>query len=515
MQFIQGKDRDQSVLFPQTLNQAIAQDNEVRVIDAFINSINPTEFGFKVKTTFEGRPSFDPKDLLKLFVYGYLNRIRSSRVLEKECYRNIEVMWLLKDLAPDHNTISNFRRDNPAAIKKLFRYTVSIARNFDLIGGALVAGDSTKLRAQNSKKNNFNPSKLEKHLAYIDAKLDEYTEALSDADGDTKAQEEIEKNIAKHSRQRSKYVGIQKELTATGDTQISTSDPDARQMITRNNITEVAYNVQTVVDAKHCIPIEYKVTNQNDSKAMGDMVERTTEILGSTDFVALYDKGFHTGSEFKTVFDLGVDVLVAIPEVASNAPDVKFNVSEFVYNIEDDTFTCPAHRVLTSNGNWYKKDRGKSINMMKQYKTTHCKDCQFRAQCTTNPKGRIIERSEFADYIELNRLNVEQEKELYRRRQAIVEHPYGTIKRQWGFDHIMTKRTMKRAASDVGFIFVAYNFRRILTIVGKKVFKELMDKLVFDFLQYIYPHKPIQAILSTSLFANNYLNYFHRLRQIA
>ena len=515
MQFIQGKDRDQSVLFPQTLNQIIDAEHEVRVIDAFINSIQIEDYNFKVKSSFEGRPSYNPKDLLKLFIYGYLNRIRSSRALEKECYRNIEVMWLLKDLAPDHNTISNFRRDNPVAIKKLFRYTVSIAKNFDLIGGALVAGDSTKLRAQNSKKNNFNPSKLEKHIAYIDSKLDEYTEALSDADGDNKTQAEIEKNIAKHSKQRGKYVNMLKELEASGDTQISTSDPDSRQMITRNNITEVAYNVQTVVDAKHCIPIEYKVTNQNDSKAMGDMVERTTEILESTDFVALYDKGYHTGSEFKTAFDLGVDVLVAIPEVASNAPDIKFNISEFVYNKENDTFTCPAHQILTSNGNWYKKDRGKSINMMKQYKTSQCKDCQFRTQCTTNPKGRIIERSEFADYIDLNRINVEQEKEFYRRRQAIVEHPYGTIKRQWGFDHIMTKRTLKRAAADVGFIMVAYNFRRILNIVGKKVFKELMEKLAFYLMAFINPYKFIQAILSHPIFSKNIPNYFSSLRRIA
>ena len=515
MQFIQGKDRDQSVLFPQTLNQIIDADHEVRVIDAFINSIKIEDYNFKIKSSFEGRPAYNPKDLLKLFLYGYLNRIRSSRALEKECYRNIEVMWLLKDLAPDHNTISNFRRDNPVAIKKLFRYTVSIAKNFDLIGGALVAGDSTKLRAQNSKKNNYNPKKLDKHIAYIDAKLDEYTDALSDADGDTRAQAEIEKSIAKHSKHRGKYVSMQKELEASGDTQISTSDPDARQMITRNNITEVAYNVQTVVDAKHCIPIEYKVTNQNDSKAMGNMVERTVEVLDSTDFVALYDKGYYTGSEFKTAFDLGVDVMVAIPEVASNAPDIKFNVSEFVYNKEEDFFTCPAHQILTSNGNWYKKDRGKSINMMKQYKTSQCKECPFRKQCTTNPKGRVIERSEFAEYIDLNRLNIEQEKEIYRRRQAIVEHPYGTIKRQWGFDHIMTKRTMKRAAADVGFIFVAYNFRRILNIVGKKVFNELMEKLAFYFHICLNLYKLNTSILSNPIFANNYSNYFSSLRYIA
>jgi hypothetical protein len=248
---------------------------------------------------------------------------------------------------------------------------------------------------------------------------------------------------------------------------------------------------------------------------MGDMVERTTEILESTDFVALYDKGYHTGSEFKTAFDLGVDVLVAIPEVASNAPDVKFNVSEFVYNKQEDVFTCPAHQTLTSNGNWYKKDRGKSINMVKQYKTSQCKECPFRTQCTTNPKGRIIERSEFADYIDLNRLNVEQEKDFYRRRQAIVEHPYGTIKRQWGFDHIMTKRTLKRAAADVGFIFVAYNFRRILNIVGKKVFQELMKKLAFHFLHLFNPYKLNQSLLSHPIFAKINPNYFSSIRQIA
>src|ERR1039457_2619667 len=203
MQYIEGKNRTQSILFPQSLDQIISSDNEIRIIDLFVESIQLEDFHFVMKTTKEGRPAYHPKDLLKLFVYGYLNHIRSSRQLEKECRRNIELMWLMKELAPDHNTISNFRRDNPDAIKNLFRYTVSIARNFNLIGGALVAGDSTKLRAQNSKKNNFNPAKLEKHIAYIDSKLDEYTEALCEADGDNKQQEEIEKKIAKHRDRKS------------------------------------------------------------------------------------------------------------------------------------------------------------------------------------------------------------------------------------------------------------------------------------------------------------------------
>src|SRR4249919_3298837 len=197
MHYIQGQNREQSVLFPQSLDQVVSADNEVRIIDLFVESISIIDFKFVIKTSAEGRPAYHPKDLLKLFVYGYLNHIRSSRQLEKECHRNIELMWLMKQLAPDHNTISNFRRDNEKAIRKVFRYTVSIAKQFDLIGGKLVAGDSTKLRAQNSKKNNFNEAKIERHIAYIDAKLDEYNKALTEADEDNK--QIIEEEIKKQS----------------------------------------------------------------------------------------------------------------------------------------------------------------------------------------------------------------------------------------------------------------------------------------------------------------------------
>lgn len=226
MQFIQGNNRKQSILFPESLEEIVDQNNEVRIIDLFVESIDVSDFKFLIKKTFEGRPAYHPKDLLKLYVYGYLNSIRSSRVLEKECKRNIEVMWLMKQLVPDHNTISNFRRDNEKAIRKVFRYTVSIAKNFDLIGGTLVAGDSTKLRAQNSKKNNFTPKKIEKHIAYIDAKLDEYNQALATADHDNKTI--IEQEIIKHTTRKENYVAMQKYLDETGEVQISTSDPESR-----------------------------------------------------------------------------------------------------------------------------------------------------------------------------------------------------------------------------------------------------------------------------------------------
>ena len=509
MQFIQGKIRTQSILFPESLDQIIDQNNEVRIIDLFVESINPTDFKFVIKTSIEGRPCYNPKDLLKLFVYGYLNQIRSSRALEKECKRNIELMWLMKELAPDHNTISNFRKENEKAIRKVFRYTVSIAKQFDLIGGKLVAGDSTKLRAQNSKKNNFNARKIERHLAYIDNKLNEYNIAIELADDENKKLIQLE--ILKQNRRKRQYQNYTAILEQTGEVQISTSDPDSRQLITRNNITEVAYNIQTVVDAKHNLPIDYKVTNENDSKAMGAMLRRTKIILNSTDFTALYDKGYHTGSEIKTAVDLGIHIMVAIPEVASNAPDTAYNVANFKYDKVNDTYTCPQAQVLTTNGSWYKKNRGKSFTQMKHYKTKACSTCLVKDLCTKNKDGRLIERSEHAPFIEQNKLNIEANPTLYKKRQAIVEHPYGILKRQWGFYYIMTKKTKKHASADVGLMFTAYNLRRIMNIVDRNVFKKFLEELGFLFFEKTTSPNKNKIIRMVPIFEESKTNYFFRV----
>lgn len=494
MQYIQGKNREQSVLFPQSLDQIISADNEVRIIDLFAESINLADFKFVTKTATEGRPAYNPKDLLKLFVYGYLNSIRSSRVLEKECHRNVEVMWLMKQLAPDHNTISNFRRDNQKAIRQVFRHTVSIATQFNLIGGKLIAGDSTKLRAQNSKKNNFNESKIEQHLVYIDNKLNEYNKALETADNENK--EIIQAEIDKQNNRKDFYNNLSNTLDQNGDTQISITDPDSRQMITRNNITEVAYNVQTIVDAKHCLPIDYKVTNENDSKAMGGMLRRTKTILKTTDFTALYDKGYHTGSEIKKAIEMGVNIMVAVPGVASFAPDEQYNFDKFIYNQHDDTYTCPQKQTLTTNGNWYQKSKQRYIYFIKQYKTNACKNCPALAQCTKNKKGRMVERSEYQPYIEQNKKNIEANKETYKKRQAIVEHPYGIIKRQWGFYYITTKKGLKRASADVGLMFIAFNMRRLMNIIGKNEFKRFLQELVTSFFRKTDLPNAIRTLLS-------------------
>lgn len=501
MKFINGTNRNQLPLFASSIDDAIAQDNEIRLIDLFVDSIKLPDFGFTFDFVENGRPAYHPSDLLKLFIYGYLNRMRSSRTLEKECSRNIELIWLLKGLVPDHNTIANFRKDNPKAIARVFRATVKLAAHFELIGGALVAGDSTKLRAQNSKKNNFNPNKIERHIAYIDAKLEEYNSALAKEDGDVLEKKSIAKKIQKHTIQKQKYIGYQNTIDATGVTQISTSDPDSRQIMTRNNISEVAYTVQTTVDALHNIPIDFKVTNENDSKAMGGMLRRAKNILGHNNFTAIYDKGYHTGSEFDYANRLGIDVLVAIPGVSAHAPDLAFDVEHFKYNITTDSYTCPANETLTTNGNWYAKKNGKSITQMKHYKTTACLTCELYKKCTKNAKGRLIERSQYAHLIYENKVRIDNNYETYRKRQAIVEHPYGVIKRQWDFYYIMTKKTIKHASADVGLIFSAYNLRRIFNLIDQNLLKQYLKVLALYFgtlkaifkafcaLFYFYYHK--------------------------
>ena len=471
MKYIKGQNRAQITLFPVSLDDAVNAGNEVRLIDLFVDSLKLQEFGFKVEFVENGRPAYHPADLLKLYIYGYLNKMRSSRDLEKECHRNIEVMWLLKCLKPDHNTISNFRRDNPKAIKKVFRETVRIAKYFNLIGGTLVAGDSTKLRAQNSKKNNFNQKKIDRHLEYIENKLAEYNKALAESDGDEK--EEIQKEIKKQNQRKDGYKKIEQQLKESGQSQVSTSDPESRQLITRNNITEIAYNAQTTVDDKHYLPIDYKVTNTNDYKAMGGMLRRAKTILRSNDFTSLYDKGYHTGSEFKIADDLGIDVMVAVPTVAANAPTQKYNVENFVFDVINDCYTCPQGELMTTNGRWHQA----KTYRFKRYTTTACKTCPAKAECSKAICGKAIQRSEFQEYVDRNKNRIKENKQLYRKRQQIVEHPYGTIKRQWGFSYIITKKYIERAEADFGFIMVAYNLRRIINIVGMQELGKYLESI--------------------------------------
>lgn len=465
MEYQKGEARDQLSLYTTCLDDMVPEDNSVRLIDQFVGLLDMEKLGFAPMAA-QGRPPYDPADLLKLYIYGYMNRMRSSRQLEKECQRNLEVIWLLKNLKPDHNTIARFRKANPGAIRRVFRKSVELARNFNLIGGELIAGDSTKLRAQNSKKNNYNKKKVRRHLEYIDKKLAEHNEALAEADGDEK--QELQKEISHRKQQRKKYEKLEEQLEqdkSSENPQLSTSDPDSRHQIVRGSITEVSYTAQTSVDAKNKLFIDYKITNQNDKKAMGMMLRRAKSILRTNSFTALYDKGYHTGSELCTADQLGISTLVAIPAIgrASQAPDPGYNAENFIYDKKTDTYTCPEGQALTSNQTKYKARN----YTFKQYKTKACKSCPVRSLCTTSrANGKIIQRTEYAENIESNAKRVAESRELYKRRQALVEHPFGTIKRQWGFDHIIMKKGIKPAAADFGLIALAYNLKRIFRLMG-------------------------------------------------
>ena len=339
----------------------------------------------------------------------------------------------------------------------------------------------------NSKKNNFNQAKIDRHIAYIDNKLEEYTRALAENDGDNK--QIIQDEIKKQQERKDNYKKLEKQLQESGEKQISISDPESRQIMVRNNITEVAYNVQTTVDSKNNIPIDYKVTNENDSKAMGNMVQRAKSILRTNEFTVLYDKGFHTGSELKTAQNLGIETIVAIPGIpsTSQAPNHDYNYEHFGYDEEADTYTCPQGQTLRTNGSWYKElTSSGNIILFKQYKTKACKLCPALQECTRSKTARLIHRNEFAEYYEANRKAYQEKEHLYKRRQTIVEHPFGTMKRQWGFSYILTKKGIGRASSDVGFMFIAYNLRRIGNILTHDRLREYLRILVSLFLYKIH-----------------------------
>ena len=470
MEYIQGNDRSQIVLISSCLEEMISEDNPVRIIDLFVDSCNLEELGFSnSKLGHEGRPPYHPGDLLKLFIYGYLNRIRSSRCLERECQRNTELMWLLRQLIPDHNTIANFRKDNTKAIKKVFRKMVTMCKRLDLIGGKVIATDGTKLRAQNSKKNNYNQKKIDDHLKFIETRLHEYLDALDVADTAEAMgldpeidKEKIREKIARLNDKKLKYKNLEQQLIETGQEQISTTDPDSRKLAVRQNILEVCYNIQTSVDDKHNLPIDFKTTTNNDTHALANMAARAKSILGHNDFTALLDKGYHTGSEISRCHDMGIETLVAVPSLSTQAPDPAYNLEQFIYQIQTDTYKCPQGNFLYTNGSWYNKGGDHKVS---QYKTKACKKCPSRNLCTKARNGRIIERSEYAEAVQRNKLAIEKNKELYKRRQEIVEHPFGTIKRQWGFDYTLMKGKQK-VDGEVGLIFISYLFRRLFTILG-------------------------------------------------
>jgi transposase len=475
-----GSDRNQLLLLPPALDDFIEEDNPVRIIEAFVDTLDFEKLRFaKVRCKETGCRPYHPGDLLKLYMYGYTNRIRTSRKLERECTRNVELMWLLHDLRPCARTIAYFRSDNKKALKGVFRQFIMMTKSWGLLEGKLLATDGSKLRAVNSKKNNYNPKKIALHLGRIDQQVEDYLKELdrNDKEENGKRKEDVLKTLHELKERRKKYEDLERQLITSGEDQVSTTDPQSRQLMIRGQITEVAYNVQTTVDSKHNLVVDVKAVNTNDKKMAAVMGRRAKAIIGHGNFDHLMDKGYHDGEKIDECSRHGISTLIS-PPIASRSgeiPTPEFYNDKFIYNPQTDSYTCPSGQTLTTNGTLYNVKSWNGYSQIKQYKTRACSRCVCHCKCTSSPKGRgrILQRSIYQAAVEANNQRVIAEKEKYRRRQEMVEHPFGVVKRQWGYDHVLLKG-IDKVEAESNLIFLCYNLKRIINILG---FKALIKRL--------------------------------------
>lgn len=471
MQHIQGISRNQLQIV--SLEDKITVDNPVRFIDAFVSLIDLKKIGFEsrvLKT--EGRPSYETQVFLKLYLYGYLNGIRSSRKFEKECIRNIEMQWLLEDIRPNYHSISDFRKDNAKALKQLFKLFVSFLKDANLIAGETIAIDGTKSRAHNSKKANFNQKKIDKHVAYIEEKTQEYLDELekNDCKDNPIKIKNIQQKIERLKQNKIKYELLEEQLKFSGEPQISTTDADARALLVQGAVVEVSYNIQAAVDSKHNLIVATHTINRNDKNALSAIALEAKENMQVATFTALVDKGYHNGREIETCKNNNITTIVAQPDQGKsneNGTQPNYLVSKFTYNKEENTYTCPQGKTLTTTGRSHKKTRDKETTsyQFQKYRTPACKTCPVKQLCTSRTGGREIDRSEYADAVEENNLRYKENPQLYRKRQEINEHIFGTIKRQWGYNH--TNLTgLEKVNGEHSLIMLVYNIKRTINILG-------------------------------------------------
>lgn len=489
MAYVQGTHRGQTAIY--CLEDFITPDAAVRVVDAFCEGIDYVALDFRGKFTNDNcRPCYHPSLLLRLYIYGYLNGIRSSRKLEAECRRNVEAMWLCNNIQPKYHTIADFRKRHPEQIREVFKQFVSLMCNWRLVGRKTVAIDSTKYRAQNSRKNNYNEDKIKRHLAYIDHKVADYLQEMNTIDHKekTKAKDfkrlfELTRDKEQLNERRRQYLALQKELKQSTDTQISTVDRDSRSVPHKTGIIEVSYSTQVACDATHNLVVHYKVTNENDRKALHPTVLCVKEAMNlaqESPIVALADKGYFNAEQLHACKK--DNVITYVPSTYNRSKDaipVKgYHLADFRYHPNNDTYTCPQRHTLTSNGHWYIKvynrsEKTKSYSRFKHYKTDKCLHCPVKHLCTVLKRGRVIERSEYAEAVEANNKRIKKHKDIYLRRQQIVEHPFGTIKRWWGYSYTLLKG-LKKVSADLGLVYLCYNLKRVMNILSVKT---MMKKL--------------------------------------
>lgn len=491
MPVIPNMDRNQIHML--CFEELVSEESMVRVIDAFCSTYKPQDLGFEVKgLSQEGRPAFSADTLIRIYIYGYLNKLRSSRELERACRLNIELWWLTGYQVPCYKTIADFRKNNRLGFSNLFKHFRGFCKQLELYGKDTVAIDGSKFRAQNSKKNNFNQKKIEQHLQYIESQNEHYLKELDKADAAVSKMDrkEIEDKLESLAARKEKYESLDKELKASGELQISTTDPDARALPLHMNIVEVGYNVQTAVDDKHNLIVNYEVTNCKDNDTLSSMaIEAKSALdLGPDEILtALADKGYYTGEQLEKCHQNNVDTLVSPKKNGNSKKDARFQKNKFEYAIEADVYICPEGKALKTNGNYYSQKGRRKVSRFKRYTLKHstCKQCPFAKQCVggrlNKGHGKVIQRYEFEDAMDHNNEQMALRKNEYKRRQAIVEHPFGTIKRQWSFTHTLLK-TKEKVETEFSIIFLCYNLRRVMSILGQKGLKKALNHIFLHIL---------------------------------
>jgi transposase len=466
MSYIKGQARNQSVLFPGTLDEYVAENNAVRAIAAFLGRLDFVKLKFvRGQAAGTGRPGYDPQLLMGLFLWGHLNGIRSSRKLERESHRNLEVIWLCENLRPDFKTIADFRKDNGEGIKGVvveFRRWCLAA---GLYGQEMVAVDGSKFKAVNSKERNFTRKKLSQLMARERAKISEYLEAVAAADEAESEEPELsaaqlQEKIAGLERYLAEHEALERQLEASGESQVSLTDPDARLMKTAQG-SEVSYNVQTVVDSKHKLIVAYEVTNEcNDLGQLAVMAQQAKEALQVAELTVLADGGYYEGNALKECEQAGVTTYVPQPQSREAKRRGIFEQKQFHYEQQRDLYVCPQGEELRFRS--VKNERGKQF---KVYKTKACAGCPLRAQCTTSKYGRKLVRWVNQEVIERLQARNRGRPELLKLRKTLAEHPFGTIK--WGMDQgFFLLKGMRKVTTEFGLTVLSYNLKRVLHILG-------------------------------------------------
>jgi len=464
--FIEGESRSQSTLFPESLDDYIAEDSAVRVIDVFVDELDLGELGFKSEPEAMGRPAYHPATLLKLYVYGYLHKVQTGRRLEQEANRNIELMWLTKRLAPDFKTILDFRKNNGEAIRKVCAEFVMLCKQLKLFSENMVAIDGSKFKAVNSRDRNYTQAKLKRRLADVERSIAGYLNKLDKADrgdsgvGDARV-EDIQGTIASLKEEMRRLKKCQVQVEKAPDKQVSDTDPDSRSMKSRGSGI-VGYNVQAAVEPANHLIVHHEVTNEgSDRNQLSGVAKHAKKALGTKTLEVVADRGYYKGTEIVECEENGIRPVMPKPQTSGSKAAGRYGKQDFIYRAKTDTYRCPAGKELTHR--FDSQEKGLTLRV---YWSGACGSCSQKALCTTG-KERRIKRWEKESVLDRMQKRLDKSPELMRIRRQTVEHPFGTLKASMGYTHFKT-RTLNHVSTEMSLHVLAYNMRRVINIMGVK-----------------------------------------------